>query len=121
MGKISRFEDLAVWRDARKLVACVYSITGKGFLSKDFGLKDQLQRATVSIMSNIAEGFERGNKKEFVRFLIIAKSSAGEVRSLVYVAYDVYYINDDIFKIMLDSVTSISRQIAGFIKYLKNN
>ncbi len=119
MSKILRFEDIVVWRDARKLVSCVYTITGKGSLSKDFGLKDQLQRAAVSIMTNIAEGFERGNRKEFIRFLIIAKASAGEVRSLAYVAYDVKHIHDATFQAMNDSVISVSRQISGFIKYLK--
>jgi four helix bundle protein len=119
MARISRFEDLEVWRDARKLVGCVYETTGKGILSKDFGLKDQLQRAAVSIMSNIAEGFERGNRKEFIWFLNIAKASAAEVRSLAYVAYDIKYINDGTFQVMNDSVSSLSRQISGFIKYLK--
>jgi four helix bundle protein len=109
MSTIKRFEDLEVWRDARKLVSCVYATTGKGSLSKDFGLKDQLQRAAVSIMSNIAEGFERGNRKEFIRFLVIAKASAGEVRSLAYVACDVKYIDDGIFQAMNDSVCSLSR------------
>ena len=96
----------------------VYQITQKDKISKDYGFRDQIQRASVSIMSNIAEGFERGSNKEFIQFLFIAKASAGEVRSLSYVALDLDYIDNRTFNILEENTTSISKQISGFIKYL---
>ena len=121
MAKIEKFEDIAVWRDARSLVKLVYETTREGLFSKDYGLKDQIQRAAVSIMSNTAEGFERRSPKEFIQFLFIAKASAGEVRSLSYVAFDLNYADETTFNTLHDSCTSISKQISGFIKYLRNN
>jgi len=86
--KIEIFEDLKVWKSSRVLVKTIYNLTSYALFSKDYGLKDQIQRASVSIMTNIAEGFERDNNKEFIRFLLYSKGSAGEVRSLLYVAKD---------------------------------
>ena len=92
MGKIIRFEELRCWQEARLLVKEVYKLTASGKLSKDYGLKDQIQRASVSIMTNIAEGFSRYHKKEFIRFLNISQSSASEVKSLLYVIVDLKYV-----------------------------
>jgi four helix bundle protein len=88
VAKIKRFEDIKAWQAARELVSAVYRVSGKGKFEKDFGLRDQIRRAAVSVMSNIAEGFERCSDKEFNRFLYIAKGSAGEVRSHLFVALD---------------------------------
>lgn len=85
---IKYFEDLEVWKEARRLTNRIYRMTQDAKFSKDFGLRDQIQRAVVSIMSNIAEGFERGGNQEFIQFLYIAKGSCGEVRSQLYVALD---------------------------------
>ena len=88
MSTIDKFEDMEVWQNARSITKKTYICSGSGQFSKDYGLRDQIQRAAVSIMSNIAEGFERGSNKEFIQFLFIAKGSAGEVRSQLYVALD---------------------------------
>ena len=90
-----RFEDLDVWQVARELVRDVYALTRRDSLRRDPGFADQVRRAAVSTMNNIAEGFERGSDKEFIRFLFIARGSVGEVRSLLYVALDQSYINKD--------------------------
>ncbi|OGP70693.1 MAG: four helix bundle protein, partial [Deltaproteobacteria bacterium RBG_13_58_19] len=88
MAKIERFEEIDAWKKARELTKNIYEITGKGNISKDFALRDQLRRASVSIMANIAEGFERGGNKEFRQFLAVAKGSVGEVKAQLYVALD---------------------------------
>jgi len=94
MALVSRFEDLEAWKDARKLVNMVYRLTGSGLLAKDFGVRDQIQRAAVSAMTNIAEGFDCESKAEFARFLGFARRSAVEVQSLLYTAYDIGYITE---------------------------
>jgi len=86
--KVKNFEDLEIWKDARMLIRIIYRITREPKFSKDFALRDQIQRAGVSIMSNIAEGFQRGGNQELIHFLYIAKASCGEVRSQLYVAVD---------------------------------
>jgi four helix bundle protein len=118
MPKIEKFEDIEAWQDSRALVKIVYTITQHGSFQKDWGLKDQIQRAAVSIMSNIAEGFERKSDKELCQFLFIAKGSAGEFRSLSYVAYDAGYIDKPTFESLLNSAEIISRKLSSFIKYL---
>lgn len=85
---IKQFEDLKVWQSSREFVKSIYKLTSKTKFKNDYGFKDQIQRASVSIINNIAEGFERDNNKEFIRFLTFSKGSAGEVRSLLYVAKD---------------------------------
>ena len=117
--KIQKFEDMKVWQDARTFVNQIYTSTSNQKFSKDFGLRDQIQRASVSIMSNIAEGYERDSNKELIRFLIYSKGSAGEVRSLLYVAKDLGYIGAKEFSEYYDVAISIIKQIANFIKYLK--
>ena len=119
--KIQKFEDLDVWRQARKYVQEVYIQTGTGNFSKDFGLRDQIRRASVSIMANIAEGYERKTKNEFIQFLFIAKGSCGETRSHLYVAFDLGYIEEKHFIDLKNTAEMISKSIAGFIKYLRND
>ena len=118
MAKIERFEDIQAWQKARKLTQMVYALSESGRFSKDYGLSDQIRRATVSIMSNIAEGFERKTHKEFQHFLYIAKGSAGEVRAQAYVALDLGYIDDVAFGTLIQDVAETSRMIMGLISYL---
>lgn len=95
-------------------------ITGQGNFSKDYGLRDQIRRASISITSNIAEGFERETTKEFIRFLYIAKASSGEFRSQLYLATDLKYISNDEYERLNLKVNEISQLISGLIKYLKS-
>jgi len=97
----------------------VYKITGEGKFSKDFALRDQMRRAAISVPSNIAEGFARNSKKEFVQFLFIAKGSAAEVQSQLYLGLDLDYINKEEFERLYDEADQVTRLISGFIKYLK--
>lgn len=112
------FEDINVWQCARTLVKTVYKTSGQGAFGRDYGLRDQIRRASVSIMSNIAEGFDRRSDKEFIQFLYIAKASAAEVRSQMYVAPDLDYIEDKAFQAITEELNSISRQLSGFIRHL---
>ena len=112
-GKVERFEDLIAWQKARKLSAEIYRVSAQGDFSKDFGLKDQIRRAVVSVMSNIAEGFDRGSRGEFHQFLVVAKASCAEVRSQLYVALDVGYIDQETFDIVNSSTSELSRIIGG--------
>ncbi len=119
MGKFNSFEEILSWQKARELNTKIYGITNSNSLfKKDHGLKDQIRRASVSISSNIAEGFERQTTKEFMRFLYIAKASAGEVRSQIYVAFDINYINKNEFIELKDKVNEVSKLISGLLKYL---
>ena len=111
--KIDRFEDLIAWKKARELTKEIYEVTGQGLFSKDFGLRDQIRRASVSIMSNLAEGFERGSAKEFHQFLVIAKASCAEVRSQLYVAFDVGYVSEANFSVLEKKAAEVSRIIGG--------
>ena|SRR5208282_4613966 len=97
MSKILRFEEIESWKKARVLTNEIYQVTSLGGFARDFGLRDQIRRASVSAMSNIAEGFERGGNREFLQFLSNAKGSAGEVRSQLYVALDAGFINQKKF------------------------
>jgi four helix bundle protein len=119
MPTIKRFEDIEVWQDARKFVALVYTITARGAFAKDFSLRDQLRCSSVSVVSNIAEGFERKGRNEFIHFLYIAKASAGEMRSQLYTALDLAYVNQNAFSELSQSALSISGKLANFIKYLE--
>jgi four helix bundle protein len=116
---IQRFEELKVWQDARLFTGVIYQMTATDPFKKDFGLKTQIQRAAVSVMSNIAEGYERDNNKELVRFLHYSKGSMGEVRSLLCVALDLSYISEDEFLRGKESAIAISKQLANFTKYLR--
>jgi len=121
MGKIERFEDLDIWQHARKITKNIYTACRQGEFLRDFGFHNQIQRAAVSIMSNIAEGFERGTNKEFMQFLYIAKGSAGEVRSQLYIALDLGYISQDVFDSLNLDLLSISKRFSGFITYLQTS
>jgi len=118
LGKIERFEGIKAWRMAKDLVMTVYQITGKGKFVHDFGLRDQIRRAAISAMSNIAEGFERGSNAEFCRFLRIAKGSCGEVRSQLYVAQELEYVDRQEFISSKTQAEELSRALSGFISYL---
>ena len=111
--KVERFEDLIAWQKARQLTVEIYRITAQGEFARDFGLRDQIRRAAVSVMSNIAEGFDRGSRGEFHQFLVIAKASCAEVRSQLYIAQDVGYINQEIFNNVSSNAGELSRIIGG--------
>ncbi len=121
MSKIQRFEDIVAWQTARDLTKAIYTHTKTGFFAKDFGLRDQIQRASVSIMGNVAEGFERGGDKEFIQFLSFSKGSCGEVKSHLYVALDQQYLNAAQFRGLYDSADEVGRLVAGFMDYLKQS
>jgi len=118
VAKIEKFEDIKAWQTARDLVSAVYRISGKGKFGKDFGLRDQIRRASVSVMANIAEGFERCSDKEFQHFLYMAKGSAGEVRSHLFVAMDLGYVTADEFHALRSKAEIASKALSGFIRYL---
>ena len=115
---ISRFEDIAAWQDARVLAKDVYQCTNRPGFAKDFGLRDQIQRAAGSVMHNIAEGFDSGSDLEFVRFLRYAQRSCTEVQSELYVALDQKYITEQQFQEIFDHAGKTRSKIGGFIKYL---
>ena len=119
-GRIERLEDIKAWQYGRELTNKVYAVTKKPGFNRDYGLVDQIRRAAVSTMNNIAEGYERGSNKDFVRFLFIARGSAGEVRSLLYVALDQGYIADDEFEDICHSCVEVSKTLWGFIKSLRS-
>lgn len=113
MGKIERFEDLIAWQKARELTRAVYEATRQGAFAKDYGLSGQIQRAAVSIMSNIAEGFERGGRGEFHQFLSTAKASCAEVRSQLYVALDIGYLDQTLFDRLMQQAEEVARIVGG--------
>jgi four helix bundle protein len=119
MVKISRFEDIEAWKKARELTKKIYEITSQGELTRDYALKDQLRRAAISIMANIAEGFEREGNKEFKQFLAMAKGSVGEVKAQLYVALDASLIDSDNFTKIVALADETARLLAGFLKYLR--
>lgn len=121
MGKIEKFEDIVAWQKARELTRQIYAQAKSGPFAKDFGLKDQIQRASISIMGNVAEGFDRGGDKEFIQFLSISKGSCGEVKSHLYVASDQQYISPEQFKVLYDNADEVSRLLSGFMAYLKKS
>ena len=113
--KIRKFQELIAWQKARVLTAEIYKITSRGHFARDFGLKDQIRRAAVSVMSNIAEGFERARPAEFHQFLSIAKGSCAELRSQLYVALDVGYLEANDF----DSLMMRSEEVAHIVGGLR--
>lgn len=118
MSKVEKFEDLIVWQDSRELVKQIYQQFSN---LKDWSFRDQIQRASISIMNNIAEGFERNSDNDFKRFLIIAKASCGEVRSMIYTAQDLDYITKSEGKKLKENCLKISSGLGSFIKYLRKN
>ena len=113
MSKVERFEDLVAWQKARALTHNIYGVTRQPAFAKDYGLSSQIQRAAVSIMSNIAEGFERGSRGQFHQFLSIAKSSCAELRSQPYVALDIGYIDRQRFDELLKQAEEVGRIVGG--------
>jgi four helix bundle protein len=112
-NKIEKFEDFIAWQKARELTKEIYQVTGLGNFGRDFGLKDQIRRSAVSIMSNIAEGFERGRASEFHQFLSIAKGSCAELRSQLYVALDAGYITVGHFEHLMAGATETGQVVGG--------
>jgi len=121
MAKVKKFEEIQSWKKARSLTKPIYTATLAGPFAKDFGLRDQIRRAAVSILSNIAEGFERGGDKEFLQFLAVAKGSAGELRAQLSVALDQQYLSQQQFAALSQEATEISQLISGFMRYLKQS
>jgi four helix bundle protein len=120
MATIERFEDIEAWKRARQMTHKIYAASREGAFSRDFGLRDQMRRASVSSMSNIAEGFERDGTQEFIHFLAMAKGSSGEVRSQLYVALDEGYITQQQFDELYKDAEAVSRMSARFIEYLQS-
>jgi four helix bundle protein len=118
---VKNFEDLNVWQQARQLTQEVYRLTKTENFLKDFGLRDQIRRAAVSVMSNIAEGFERGGNQEFLQFLYVAKGSCGEVRSQLYVALDQGYATENETDKLLQAFKRLSGSIRNLITYLRKS
>lgn len=121
MGTIERFEDIKSWQQGRELCKLVYQLTRKGEFRRDWGLQDQMRRAAVSIVSNIAEGFESQNDSTFVRYLYIAKASSGELRAQAHVAQDQGYISADESQALRGLAGDVSRLISGLIAYLQSH
>ena len=118
---IKEFEELDVFKKARELSKCIYGLTDRESFRKDFGLKDQLRRASVSILSNIAEGFERGTNSEFAQFLYVARGSSAEVRAQLIVALDQGYLDKEQYRTLTDNCKIISKMLNGLIHYLKTS
>ena len=121
MARLERFEDIEAWKKARELTKVIYEVTSAEAFGRDFALADQMRRAADSVLSNIAEGFERGGDKEFRQFLAQAKGSTGEIKAQLYVALDVGYLNQAEFGALYHLTTETGRLIGGFIKYLSRS
>jgi four helix bundle protein len=121
MPGITRFEDIQAWQTARELTTLIYKRSDQGQFARDFGLRDQIRRAAVSIMSNIAEGLESRTDMQFVNYLGHARASAGEVRSQLYIALDLKYISQEEFKESYELADKTARQVSRFAEYLEAN
>lgn len=121
MATLKSFEDIQAWQKARTLSQAIFNLTSEGPFSKDYSLKDQINRASGSIMDNIAEGFERGGNKEFIQYLSYAKGSAGEVRSQFYRAFDRGYLSSEVHNELSGQILEITRMISGLMSYLKKS
>lgn len=121
MPTFRRFDEIEAWQKSRKLTQIVYHLSGQGSFAKDFGLRDQIRRATVSIMANIAEGFERDGTGEFIQFLAIAKGSSAEVLSHAYVALDQGFITKNDFDDLVTKTSEVGRMIAALMAYLRKS
>jgi four helix bundle protein len=119
MATFKTFEEIEAWQQARELTRLVYEVSGKGAFGRDFALRDQIRRAAVSVVSNIAEGFGRGGIREFVQFLSVARGSASEVSAQLYVALDQEYVSADGFARLQEQATRTGSVISGLIRYLR--
>jgi four helix bundle protein len=121
MSKVTRFEDLITWQKARELTHIIFALTKSDEFSRDYAFKDQVCRAVISVPANIAEGFERDGNREFVKFLSIAKGSAGEVRSLLYLALDLGYISSEQMDEAIALSLETAKLIGGLMRYLQES
>ena len=121
MGSIHRVEDCIAWQAARELSKEIYKETSSGAFSRDFGLKDQIRRSAVSVASNIAEGFERGSNKDFIRYLYQAKGSCVELRTQLYIAKDLNYLTEESFNYLFEMAMRTTELVAGLIRYLRQS
>lgn len=121
MSTFNSFEGMEAWQKARKLTSEIYSISRNPEFLKDFGLKNHIRKTSISIMANIAEGFERGGKKEFIQFLSISKGSSGELKSHLYIALDQKYIEEIEFHKLITLANEIGKMLNGLMKYLKSS
>jgi len=119
MTSVKSFENLKIWQEARQLTKFIYKLTSKPSFNRDYSLKNQIRRAAVSVSSNIAEGFERGGKEELIYFLYIAKGSCGEVRTQLYLSYDLDYISAQEFNVLKEKCKHLSSLIYYFIESIK--
>jgi len=119
VATIRRFEDIDAWQKARELTKAVYGCTAGGEFSRDFVLRNQIRRAAISVMANIAEGFERDGNKEFVQFLAVAKGSCGELRSHLCVAFDQQYLTHEQCHLLGERALEVSRMVSGLMKHLR--
>ncbi len=121
MARVNSFEELNAWKKSRKFNLELYKVTNNKYFDYDFDFRRQLRRASISVSSNIAEGFERHTDKEFIYFLYISKGSAGEIRSQLYLALDLEYITKQEFIKLHAKITDISKMISGLISYLEKS
>lgn len=119
--KITKFEDITVWKESRILVNMVYDLTNKNLFKRDFGLKEQIQRSAVSCMSNVAEGLDTNSNIQFIQYLVYVRRSSSEVQSQLYVALDTGYITKEEFNRTYEQAKKVGQLANGFIRYLKNN
>ena len=119
--RIERFEDIEAWKEARALVRMVYEATNEVPFKNDRGLRDQIQRAVISVMSNIAEGFMRQTNKEFIVFLGYSLRSSAEVQSQLYAALDLHYVNEHAFNLLTEQCGKVAKMLQGFIRYLRTS
>jgi four helix bundle protein len=119
MATVKSFEELDVWKNGKQFTVSIYAITNSKTFNSDYSLRNQLRRASVSIISNIAEGFERNGSKEFARFLTMTKGSAGEIRAQLYIAHALKYITTNEFDKLHNEINMISKQLSSLITYLK--
>lgn len=121
MSGIQRFEDIEAWKEARALVRLIYQLTDRDGFSRDLGLREQLRRAGVSVMANIAEGFDAGSDLEFIRFLKYALRSTSEVQSHLYVSLDRGHLDQEFFEQLYDHAVLVKSLTGGFMRYLRSN
>lgn len=119
MATIEKFEDIEAWQLVRSATRLVYAASSNSVFCRDFALVDQIRRASISVMSNLAEGFERSGNREFIQFLSVAKGSCGEVRSQLHIALDQEYIDQSTFDAIANVLLETSKKISGFMKYLQ--
>ena len=120
MATFHTLQEIRAWDKARSLIKDIYSISGNGPFARDFGLRDQIRRASVSIASNIAEGFERDGNPEFIQFLSLAKGSAGEVQTQLQIAFDLGYLDESVFSRCYETTVMLGRMLGNLMNYLRN-